>query len=82
MRDYADDIDKASELAQLMNDAAVADAMAKNKPEQIQNPDGSWPQSECEDCGEPIGAARQALAKIRCITCQEVLEKKRKHRGA
>lgn len=75
MRDFSDDIDKANELAQRMNDHAVAQAMAKSKPEQVQNPDGSWPVTECDDCGIDIEPGRVALGKIRCITCQEALEK-------
>lgn len=75
MRDFSDDIDKANELAQRMNDAAVADARVKARPEQEQNPDGSWPITECDDCGIDIEPGRILLGKIRCIACQEALEK-------
>lgn len=75
MRDFSDNIDQANELAQRMNDHAVAEAMAKSKPEQVQNPDGSWPVTECDDCGSDIEPGRIELGKIRCITCQEALER-------
>ena len=69
-----DMLDRASELSQRLNDAAVDHARHLAKPEQTQNADGSWPQTECDDCGEPIGAARLALGKIRCIACQSERE--------
>lgn len=75
MRDFSDDIDNANELAQRMNDHAVAQAMANSKPEQVQNADGSWPVTECDDCGIDIEPGRVALGKVRCIACQEALEK-------
>lgn len=75
MRDYSDNIDQANELAQKLNDAAVAQAIAKSRPEQVQNPDGSWPVTECDDCGIDIEPGRILLGKIRCISCQEALEK-------
>ena len=78
MRDFSDDIDQANELAQRMNDAAVAQAMAKSLPEQIQRPDGSWPVTECDDCGIDIEPGRVALGKVRCLTCQEALEKRQR----
>lgn len=75
MRDYSDNIDQANELAQKMNDAAVAQARARSKPEQVQNPDGSWPVTECVDCAAEIERGRVELGKTRCFTCQEVREK-------
>lgn len=78
MRDYSDDIDKANELAQRMNDHSVALARAQAAPEQVQNPDGSWPVTECDECGADIELGRVRLGKIRCITCQEMLEKRRR----
>lgn len=78
MKDFSDDVDQANELAQKMNDAAVAQARAKSKPEQVQNPDGTWPVTECIDCGIDIEPGRVALGKVRCLTCQEVLEKRQR----
>lgn len=76
MRDFADDVDRANDYAQRMNDAAVAQAMRKAAAEQVQNPDGSWPVTECVDCGIDIEPGRIQLGKVRCLTCQEVLEKR------
>lgn len=78
----ADDLDRASELTQALNEAYVLNAMKKAKPEQVQNPDGTWPVTVCE-CGDPIPPARLALGRIRCVACQEDLEKdeQRRRRG-
>lgn len=72
----ADDLDRASELTQVLTDIYVAGTRRKAQPEQEQQPDGSWPIQECE-CGEPLGQ-RMALGKIRCLACQQDLEKERR----
>ncbi len=82
MRDFSDDIDQANELAQRMNDHAVAQARAKSKPEQVQGQDGSWPVTECDECGLDIEPGRIALGKIRCFTCQSNLEAVAKQWGS
>jgi RNA polymerase-binding transcription factor DksA len=70
----ADEIDRANELAAKMAESAVADLRNKAKPEQIQNEDGTWPHTDCLDCGGEIAPGRLALGKIRCIYCQSDLE--------
>lgn len=70
----ADDLDAASELTQQLNDAYIRNARDKARPEQEQNPDGSWPRTQC-DCGDGIPPARLALGKIRCISCQQDRER-------
>lgn len=67
---YADHLDAAAVVTQQHNDSLVAQARLMAEPEQ----DGT--ESECCDCGGDLGQ-RQALFKCRCITCQEILEKKR-----
>lgn len=71
-----DVLDQANNLAQKLNDAHIAAARAKSKAEQVQNADGTWPVTECVDCGIDIPPARLALAKIRCVHCQGDLEKR------
>jgi RNA polymerase-binding transcription factor DksA len=72
-----DVLDRASALTDRLTEAYVDAARRKARPEQVQNPDGSWPQTEC-DCGEEIGPARLALGKIRCLDCQAELEARQK----
>lgn len=76
MTQEADDLDNAALLTQKLNDAYVAAARRAAAPEQVQNPDGSWPVTECE-CGEDIPAGRVALGKIRCICCQQDFEREK-----
>ena len=75
---HADPLDLASEQELTSTESYIAQARAKNKPEQIQNPDGTWPETECLDCGEEIPQGRLELGKIRCIECQEFLEKRQR----
>lgn len=77
----ADEIDRASEREQAHNEAALSDVMWRARPEQAQNPDGTWPQTDCDDCGEGIEPGRLAMGKIRCFGCQTVVEHERKQRG-
>lgn len=73
-----DIIDRANELAEKMNESDVAAARKAAKADQVQNPDGTWPQTECEDCGDDIPLGRLlACGSIRCIYCQTALEKGR-----
>jgi RNA polymerase-binding transcription factor DksA len=72
----ADVIDQASDFEHAINEAAVAAARLKSKPEQVQNADGSWLTQECVDCGDIIPPQRLALGRVRCFYCQSELEKK------
>lgn len=70
----ADDLDNAGVLTQQLADAAVAEAQRAIAPQQVQGIDGSWPNPECE-CGEPIPEGRLRLGRIRCVDCQDHLER-------
>lgn len=74
MTHEADDLDRAALLTQQLADAAVEEAQRAIAPQQVQCVDGSWPNPECE-CGELIPEARLRLGRIRCVECQEVLER-------
>ena len=74
MTQEADDLDRAAELTLQLADAAVEEAQRAIAPQQVQLPDGSWPNPECE-CGEQIPEARLRLGRIRCVSCQEALER-------
>lgn len=86
-----DPIDEACKTETRMRENDIALARAKSAPEQLQLPtlgeDGKplldergvmimyWPITECVVCDEPIPLGRLALARIRCVTCQGILEK-------
>ena len=58
-------------------EACLADAerraRGKSAPERHPDFDGE----HCVDCEESILAGRLALGKVRCVECQQVLEKRR-----
>ncbi len=72
---YVDPLAHASNMEERERQSALKRQREASKPEQVQNPDGTWPIEECVDCGDEIGEARLALAKIRCIHCQTAKEK-------
>lgn len=74
MTQEADDLDRAAELTQQLADAAIEEAQRAIAPQQVQCIDGSWPNPECE-CGESIPEARLRLGRIRCVDCQDALER-------
>lgn len=78
MTKHADPVDIASDLELMHTAHYVAQARKANKPEQVQNPDGTWPETECIDCGVEIPLPRLELGKVRCVECQSILEKKTK----
>lgn len=73
---YADQLDKASAVAQEFIEQSTRAARELNKPEQVQNEDGTWPHPDCVDCGEDIPEGRLKLGRVRCVDCQEYLEKR------
>lgn len=72
---HPDPLDQAAQLSQRLADAGVAEARHRAAPEQVQNADGTWPVTECVECDGELGQ-RMQLGKIRCIYCQERLEKR------
>lgn len=73
---FADDIDRAAQVAAWANDEAIKRQQHLSKPEQVQLPDGSWPVLECIDCGDDIPQGRLNLGRVRCIDCQTTKEKR------
>ena len=71
----ADDLDRAAELTQRLTDSYVSAARSLSKPEQVQNPDGTWPYPDCVDCGAEMRPERLKLQRCRCVDCQESSEK-------
>jgi hypothetical protein len=69
----ADSLDEAAALTQILSDAQVAAVRRLVQPEQLQNPDGTWPHEDCVRCGADLGQ-RMLMGKVRCIVCQQRLE--------
>lgn len=75
----ADDIDRASRLTEAENEYRISVVLAAAKPLQVQNPDGTWPVTECA-CGEEIPIERRKIGRINCVYCQSEIERKRNGR--
>ena len=71
---HADFLDQAEETAQAFTDESVAKVRKALEPETHPDFDGE----SCVDCWEAIAKGRLTLGKVRCIYCQEILEKKSK----
>lgn len=82
----SDPIDEACKLEQRMTQNDVAKARALSRPEQVPTVDvdgvKTWPITECVDCDDDIPQARLELGRVRCVTCQGILERKRSMYGA
>lgn len=76
MTKNADPLDQASELTSLYNEQGVAAVQRKLAPEQVQNPDGSWPHTECVDCGDDIPKERLERGRKLCVSCQDIKERR------
>lgn len=74
----SDDLDRAADLTRQLNEAYIDDVRRRCKPEQLANPDGTWPHPDCEECDEPIPPLRLAMGRIRCVHCQARRERERR----
>ncbi|MBT2325536.1 hypothetical protein J7E62_24690 [Variovorax paradoxus] len=74
MANEADNLDRAADLTRARAEAQIAAVRLQAAPEQVQNPDGTWPVTECVVCDADLGK-RAELGKIRCVRCQERRER-------
>ena len=74
----ADVLDAAANLTLASTTNQIAHYSYLAAPEQVRNEDGTWPVTECTSCGNDIEEGRLNLGKVRCLRCQETLEKKRR----
>ena len=77
MERCADPLDDASRVSQSMLDGGVAHAAYLSAPEQQLDANGEPSVLECVDCGVDLGE-RAKLLKVRCLRCQELLERRRR----
>ena len=74
----ADDLDFATQLAERERAQKVAEMRKANKPEQVCNADGTWPEPTCRSCGDDIEIGRLEMGRVRCFECQTKLELRNK----
>lgn len=70
---HSEATDNAQQLAAELNERAWQQFQQNNKPEQVKNPDGTWPITECVDCDIEIPQGRLELGYIRCVDCKTKL---------
>lgn len=78
MSDGADDLDRAADLTRKLEEAALVEVRRAAAPQQVQNSDGTWPNPYCSECEAELSTFRLSLGRIRCVECQEALEKGRR----
>ena len=74
----ADILDQASNVTLASTANQIAHLSHLAAPEQERDAEGNWQVTECLDCGRDIEEGRLNLGKVRCLRCQETLEKKRR----
>lgn len=79
MSDGADDLDRAADLTRKLEEAALVEVQRAAAPQQTRRQDGSWPSPDCVDCDAELSQFRLNLGRLRCVECQEALEKGRRH---
>lgn len=67
---FQDVIDQGSHLAETERASLEAAQRRRAAPKQVRNADGTWPITECEECGEEIDTKRlEAVGAVTCISC-------------
>ncbi len=74
---YSDPLDAATELTEELNSRAIANFRNAAKPETHPDFDGE----HCIDCEDDIPQVRLAMGRVRCVTCQSILERRAQGRG-
>ena len=74
----ADILDQASNVTLASTANQIAHLSFLAAPEQERDADGNWETTSCVDCDCEIEEGRLNLGKVRCLRCQETLEKKRR----
>lgn len=79
---YPDPIDQGAEVAQDLVDGQVEAIRRSAAPEQEPDANGVYRVTECiePDCGEELPIERIRLGKVRCVTCQSLIEHRSKQR--
>ena len=78
MTNESDPLDQASELTQQLTEGYINAVRLRSRPEQVQGAGGVWPILLCVECEDTIVLGRLAMGKIRCVGCQEVVDKSRR----
>jgi RNA polymerase-binding transcription factor DksA len=73
----ADENERATLIEEQFTEAAIEAVREKVQPESHPDFDGA----HCVECEELLPAARLALGRVRCVACQEQLEREARRYG-
>lgn len=71
---HSDPLDEASVLTASIVDGGIAAARRATEPEHHPDFDGE----SCVSCGDTIPPQRLAMGRVRCVSCQGVIERQGK----
>jgi RNA polymerase-binding transcription factor DksA len=66
-----DENERATLIEAHFTDVALEAAREKTRPQSHPNFDGE----HCVDCADPIPPERLAFGRVRCVACQEIIER-------
>lgn len=74
---YADPLDRASDLAMVATADAIRTIQLRNVQKQKPGADGLYPSPDCLECGDeiPLGRLQIASNNILCVICATAAER-------
>lgn len=74
---YADPLDRASELEMISTADAIRKVQLRNVQKQVPGPDGMYPSPFCIECNDeiPLGRLKVAANNILCVICATAAER-------
>lgn len=79
VENYADPIDRASELEMVSTEDAIRAVQRRNEQKQKPDANGVYAITDCDECGDAIPAERLRIASnnVCCTICAGRMEKRR-----
>ena len=77
---YADQLDRASELELISTADAIRTVQLRNVQKQLPGPDGLYPSTACTECDDeiPLGRLKAASNNTLCVICATAAERWRR----
>lgn len=79
--DFNSDVFDEGDIASALELGFIAQALERHKEKVAPEKHPDFDGTHCVDCDIEIPQLRLTMGKVRCVDCQEILEKKNKMRG-
>lgn len=79
--DFDNEVYDEGDIASALEMSFIAQALEAHKSKVAPETHPDFDGETCIDCGDDIPQIRLDMGRIRCVHCQETLEKKKKMRG-